>query len=115
MINGFQEFTEHLNEYERDTLLPLIIRGLQTKIGSKKAITNKKMVKALTDIGYDKLSEPRVRKIINYIRIQGLITNLVASSKGYYIENNIEKRRKYVQGVKDRAQSMLASLKNIDI
>ncbi len=115
MINGFEDYTEQLNEYERDTLLPLIVRGLNTKIGPKKAITNKKMVKALTDIGYEKLSGPRVRKIINYIRIQGYIKNLVASSRGYYIENNIEERRKYVQGVKDRASSMLASLKNIEI
>lgn len=115
MINGFEEYTEHLNEYERDTLLPLIIRGLQTKIGSKNAITNKKMIKALTSIGYDGLSEPRIRKIINYIRIQGLIINLVASSKGYYVENNIEERRRYVEGVQARAKSMLASLKNIEI
>ena len=115
MINGFTEYTEQLNEYERDTLLPLLVRGLQTKIGSKKAITNKKMIKALESIGYDGLSGPRVRKIINYIRIQGLVRNLVASSKGYYIEDNVEERRKYVEGVKARAQSMLASLKNIDI
>ena len=115
MINGFKEHTEPLNDYERGTLLPVIVRGLQTKIGVKMAITNKEIQLALAVIGYKKVTGPRVRKIINFIRRQGLIVNLVASSKGYYIENDIQERRKYVQGVKDRAASMLASLKNIEI
>jgi len=115
MIAGFEHQTEPLNDYERDILLPVIVRGLQTKIGSGMAITNKEMADKMQEHGYKKVSGPRIRKIINFIRIQGLIINLVASSKGYYIENNIQERRKYVQGVKDRAQSMLASLKNIEI
>ncbi len=115
MINGFQEFTEHLNEYERDTLLPLIIRGLETKVGKDRAITSKSMIESLTHIGYSGLHGARMRKIINYIRIQGLINNLVASSKGYWIEEDINERRKYVEGVKSRAKSMLASLNHIKI
>ncbi len=115
MINGFTEYTEQLNEYERDTLLPLIVRGLQTKVGANNAITNKSIVEALTQSGYKGLHGARIRKIINYIRIQGLINNLVASSKGYWIEQDIEERRKYVSGVKSRAKSMLASLNNIEI
>jgi hypothetical protein len=115
MINGFKEHTEPLNDYERGTLLPVIVRGLQTKIGASAAITNKEMADKMQEHGYKKVTGPRIRKIINFIRIQGLILNLVASSKGYYIENDIQERRKYVQGVKDRAASMLASLKNIEI
>ena len=115
MINGFKEQTEPLNDYERDILLPVIVRGLQTKIGASAAITNKEMADKLQEHGYDKVSGPRIRKIINFIRIQGLITNLIASNNGYWVENDIQERRKYVQGVKDRAQSMLASLKNIEI
>jgi hypothetical protein len=115
MIAGFEHHTEPLTDYERDVLLPVIVRGLRAKIGSGMAITNKEIQSKLEEIGYKKLSGPRVRKIINFIRIQGLIVNLIASSKGYYIETNIDERRKYVQGVKDRAQSMLASLKNIEV
>jgi len=115
MIAGFENQTEPLNDYERDVLLPVIVRGLQTKLGRKKAITNAQMVVALKNAGYHSVNQPRIRKIINFIRIQGLITNLIASNNGYWIETNIDERRKYVQGVKDRAQSMLASLKNIEI
>lgn len=115
MINGFEEFTEQLNDYEKDILLPIIIRGLKTKIGVNKAITNKRIIEALKYAGYKGLHGSRIRKIINYIRIQGLINNLVASSKGYWIEDDIEIRKRYVAGVKSRAKAMLASLNNIEI
>ena len=115
MIYGFKEQTEPLTDYEKNILLPLIVAGLKTKIGKANAITNPKMIQALKSHGYDKISEPRIRKIINYIRIQGLIINLIASNKGYWIEEDINERRKYVQGVKQRAESMLASLRSIEI
>ena len=115
MINGFEELTEQLNDYEKDILLPIIIRGLKTKTGVEKSITNKRIIEALTYAGYKGLHGARIRKIINYIRIHGLIINLVASSKGYWIENDIEIRKRYVEGVKARAKSMLASLNNIEI
>ena len=40
MIYGFKKETEPLNDYERDILLPAIVKGLQTKIGKHNAITN---------------------------------------------------------------------------
>lgn len=115
MINGFIEETEQLNDYEKGVLLPLVVRGLQTKVGSQMAVTSKVIIEALTVQGYKGLSGPRVRKLINHIRINGLIKNLVASSKGYYIETDITERKKYVQGVKARSESMLASLNFIQI
>lgn len=115
MLHGFEKQTEALNEYEMNVLLPVFVQGLSTKIGPQKAVTNSYMIKALKEAGYKKLSEPRVRKIINYIRAQGLIHNLVASSKGYWIENDLNERRKYVQMVEDRAKAMLSALKYIQI
>jgi len=115
MIYGFKKETEQLSEYEQNVVLPVIVKGLQTKIGKENAITNTQMIKGLQKYGYKKISEPRIRKIINFIRIQGLIINLIASNKGYWIEQDIEERRKYVQGVKQRAESMLATLDSIEI
>ena len=115
MIKGFEEYTEPLNDYEQTTLLPVIVKGLSTKTNKDKAITNGKMVKALRDAGYTGLSEPRIRKIINHIRVNGLIKNLVASNKGYWIEENINARKEYVLSIKQRAASMMASLNHIEI
>lgn len=115
MIKGFEEYTEPLNDYEKNTLLPVIVKGLSTKTDKDKAITNVKMVKALRDAGYSKLSEPRIRKIINHIRVNGIIKNLVASNKGYWIEDNVYARREYAESIRQRAASMMASLKHIEL
>lgn len=117
MIQGFDDETKPLSKHEKNILLPAIVRGLSTKIGKKNAITNRQIILALGKNKelYGIVNDARVRKIINRIRIDGLIINLIASSRGYYIENDIENRKKYVQGVKARAKSMLASLQNIEI
>jgi hypothetical protein len=111
---SFPEYTAKLSDYEKYTLLPIIVRGLETKIGQDNAITNPQMVKAMKAAGY-KITEPRIRKLVNHIRINGLIINLIASSKGYYISHDIEERRKWAEGMRERAGSILASLQYVQI
>lgn len=36
MIKGFDQETQPLNDYEMGVLLPLLVRGLRTKIGREK-------------------------------------------------------------------------------
>ena len=115
MINGFYNETHELNEYEQNILLPVIVKGLSTKIGESKAVTNKHIIEHLKLRGYQKLTPARVRKIINNIRVNGIIKNLVASSKGYWIEPNIERRKLYSESIIQRADAMLAILKHIEI
>ena len=67
MINKFHKQTKPLTDYEMQTLLPVVIKGLSTKQGEKKAVTNGYMCKKLKDKGYQKISEPRIRKIIHHI------------------------------------------------
>lgn len=38
MIKGFDQETQPLNDYETGVLLPLLVRGLRTKIGREDAI-----------------------------------------------------------------------------
>jgi len=105
MIHGFSEYTHELTPYEKDTLLPVFIRGLEKKQGAAMAVTNKEMVAALKAKGY-KVSDARVRKIINHIRTHSLIPGLVASSKGYYISSDPVEIMKYVDSLKQRANEI---------
>lgn len=41
MIKGFNSETAPLTEYEENVLLPLVLRGLKTKIGKENAVTNR--------------------------------------------------------------------------
>lgn len=60
MIKGFDQETQPLNDYEMGVLLPLLVRGLRTKIGRENAVTNKHIVNTLK--GSYKLNDARVRK-----------------------------------------------------
>ena len=53
MIKGFDQETQLLNDYEMGVLLPLLGRGLRTKIGREKAVTRKHIVETLK--GWEKL------------------------------------------------------------
>ena len=113
----FEEQTAPLTEWEKNTLLPLMVKGLKTKLGKDNAVTSKQIIASLSQPLYDmggKLSGARIRKVINHIRLNGLVRNLVASSKGYYIENNSELRESYKQSLRDRISAIRAVLESFD-
>ena len=107
MINGFQVQTEPLTDYERNTLLPVICRGLVTKVGEKMAITNTAITKAMRGAGYQ-LTEARLRKIINHIRTKGMVKWLIATSKGYYIATSVDEMRQYIESLRGREDAIRA-------
>jgi hypothetical protein len=107
MLNGFDRQTEPLNDYERDTLLPVICRGLKTKIGEARAITNAAITKAMKGAGYQ-LNEARVRKIINHIRTTGMVKWLIATSKGYYIATSRQEMEDYIGSLRGREDAIRA-------
>lgn len=84
MIKGFEHQTMELNDYEREILLPIFVRSLSKRIGKAKAATNKYICERLSELGYT-LNDSRLRKIINYIRTNGLVPCLVAANCGYYV------------------------------
>lgn len=104
MIPDFEAETEELTKYEM-TLVPLFVRGLRDKQGKENTVSSSQIIERMAK---HKLNPARVRKIINYIRVKGLVKNLVACAKGYYIETDVEKIRKYVKGLRARAAAILA-------
>ena len=74
MIESFEDQTHPLTEYELKILLPLMIKGFTTKIGKAKAVTNVQICRTLDSKGYD-VNEPRIRKLVFYIRILSYLYN----------------------------------------
>lgn len=107
MITGFEKYTHELTEYEL-TLLPMIIPRLKTKLGKEKAVTNSHICKVFKEHGH-KLDPPRFRKIVQYIRVMGLIPCLISTSKGYYVATSKEEIRKYIESFDQRINSMTIS------
>ncbi len=107
MIIGFENETGSLTEYEQETLLPIMVKCLQRKIGRDNAITNRMMCSKMREYGYD-LNETRTRKIINHIRTNNLISCLMASNNGYYVANDPKEIKDYIRSLKGRVEAILA-------
>ncbi len=112
MIQGFEQQTEPLNEYERVVLLPVIAQGLRTKIGKAKAISNKKICAAMVAAGYQ-LNDSRLRKVINHIRCNGVVECLIAASNGYYVAETNAELRDYEQSLLGRELAIAAVRKSL--
>tara|TARA_R110002020_G_scaffold395633_1_gene605668 strand:- start:481 stop:867 length:387 start_codon:yes stop_codon:yes gene_type:complete len=110
MITNFLAETHELNQYELEVLQPIIIKGLQNKIGNDKAVTNQYICDCLKEQQY-KITNARLRKIIHNIRAKDLIPCLIATSKGYYISEDVNEIEIYIQSLGERAQS-IAFIKN---
>jgi len=105
-INGFEDQTHELSDYEKANVLPLFLKGISKKVGVDLAITNKEIVTALKLKGI-KTTDSRIRKIVNYVRTEGLVPGLIATSKGYYISNDPVEIAKYVDSLNQRAKEIL--------
>ena len=112
---GFEEQTQPLTAWEQHNLLPVMLAGLRTKVGQDNAVTSGQIIKALKADPYNfKINGARVRKVINYIRLNGMVRNLVASSKGYYIEQDPKAVEVYKQSLRDRIGAIEAVLNSFD-
>lgn len=114
MITLFEDITYELTEYETETLLPIVVKGLERKYGKQNAITNKKICEALKNKGY-KITEPRLRKIIHHIRVEQLIVGLCCNSKGYYVTDSIEELGRYVESLAQRIRSQQSIYKSMKL
>lgn len=105
MIKGFNSETAPLTEYEENVLLPLVLRGLKTKIGKENAVTNRTIVQRLNIAGYT-VTEPQIRKLINHIRMTDLLPGLIATSGGYFLATSEAELLDYEQSLIGREDAI---------
>ncbi len=113
MINGFEKETHELTDYEL-TLVPIVVKGLLNKIGKPQAIKNKTIEIALKGLG-KKVSAPRIRKLIHYIRVKQLVPNLISTSRGYYRATSKDELIKYVESLHQRNNSVTEIINSFNI
>ena len=105
MIKGFNSETAPLTEYEENVLLSLVLLGLKTKIGKENAVTNRTIVQRLNIAGYT-VTEPRIRKLINHIRMTDLLPGLIATSGGYFLATSEAELLDYEQSLIGREDAI---------
>ena len=107
MIKGFESITADLSDDEL-ALVPTIINGLKTKQGKEKAVTSTVICKAMS------ISGPRLRKIINHIRINNLLPALCSCSSGYFVAVNIYEMQDYIISLKQRIKAQVDVLNSLE-
>lgn len=102
-MDEFKEIAKPLTQSElfhADTIHNLLIQATK-----EKQISNGQL---LAEINWrteeqHRLSSPRIRKIIRYLRIQRKIP-IIATSKGYFISTSLEELKKQSKSLGQRAQ-----------
>ena len=107
MIKGFEEYTYELTDQEM-LLVDKLIRGLSPKIGKKNAVTSTVICNAIN------IKAPRLRKLINYIRVTNQLAGLCSCKKGYFISENLNELEDYIVSLKQRIKSQVDVLNCIE-
>lgn len=107
MVENFEKETNDLTDYEKRILLPIMVRCLSNHKGKDMVISNSQMCIKMTEYGYQ-ISDVRVRKIINHIRINSLVECLIATGKGYYVAENAKEVKTYISSLKSREEAIAA-------
>lgn len=105
MIDKFEKETKDLTDYEKRILLPIMVKCLSNHKGKDMAVSNALMCAKMSECGYQ-ISDARVRKIINHIRINALVECLVASGQGYYVAQTEREMRTYIASLRSREEAI---------
>lgn len=106
MITGFVDQTKELTEIEKDKLLPILIKGFKQLVGKDAAMTSVAIIKVIKDHHDLTLSPPRLRKLVNHIRINNKVPLLLSNSKGYYIADTQQDVIDYIKSLRERAEAI---------
>jgi hypothetical protein len=105
MVNGFQEETQELSEFELQAAE--IVKTTLNGIGDDYPIKSQELEKELWSHGY-LIRGARIRKIIHHLRISGQVKNLIATSHGYYTTNDPKAIKKYIASLTQRSNAILS-------
>lgn len=108
MIKGFERHTAVLTDKEAQ-LVPGFVRALKLRTCKENAVTSTEIIQAFKKRDV-KLTGARVRKIINYIRNNHLLPGLIATSNGYYVTNDPDELRDYIESLEGRLSSIIGIL-----
>lgn len=112
MVTGFDLETAPLSDEEK-ALVPVIIKGLYTKRTPLDAVHGAEICRKVT-LKYSKLTEPRLRKITNYLR-SAKILPVMATSKGYYISYDKAEIAKQIISLEQRRDAMQAAIDGLKL
>lgn len=113
MIENPENITIELTDYEKNTLVPVIVKGLSQMVGKEHCFNSKQCIDKLRRLEYD-INEASFRGCIRYIRIHNLVPGLIGTPKGYYKAANRKEVEAYLASLKERKKSIEEIIKSIE-
>lgn len=116
MVENFEEITEPLTDDDL-RFLPVLRRGLE-KHGPNDPIKGAAIVKAMNaqKLKFNfqaQFSEARLRKLVNHLRVNGLLP-VIATSLGYYVSDDPKILRSQIRSLRDRAKGINAAADGLE-
>lgn len=104
----FQNITEELTVFEKTTLVPMLLDTLLATHSSNR-FTGKVICGWFKASGYD-MSEVRIRKMVNYIRVlnKAWPKVLIGASNGYFLTGTLSVVDDQIKSLEGRIDSMKA-------
>lgn len=107
-VTNFENYTHELTDQELE-ILPIVIHGFRAykkKNPIKAELIVKRMNQFLADRKYKiRLTGPRLRKLVNYIRSNSLLP-LIATSQGYFTTDCKQTIQEQIKSLQERANSI---------
>ncbi len=106
-MKEFEEITSPLTIEERNAV-PILINRFKGLPGKKNLVSARKIIEGLKANRGITLTGARLRKVINYIRINHKLVGLVANSKGYYLTTNPDELNSWIISLREREAAIKA-------
>lgn len=107
MIRGFENILSPVNDTDKRVLVPALADLLRWRVGRNLAITNTELRKQLAARGYT-VGDAKLRALINYIRINGVVERLIATSQGYFVAVSGTELADYCDSLREREAAIRA-------
>lgn len=108
MLTLFKDITKEVTEFEKKVLVPMLVDTLQYT-SEHKLHKGKELAGWFKACGHN-VTEPRIRKMVNYIRVMNLMAPkvLIGTSNGYFITDQVSTVDDQIESLQGRIDSQMA-------
>ena len=100
MIKNFEKITVELTPIELE-YVEFLGQWFMTNKGKENTVKNSDIIKLIKTAFDKKITEPRVRKVVQFLRTNGF-PGLIATSNGYFYTNDIDEIQSWITSLKQR-------------
>lgn len=106
MITGFEKQTHDLTNEEL-RMVTQLCKGFLAHVGKENAITSVKIIKKMAALGHH-TKGPRLRRMVNHIRLRRKVSNLCSTNQGYFIAKTQAELDSYAKSLDERIGAIQA-------